>query len=227
MIRYVYLTVNQINNKKYIGQRTFNGDDVSKDSYLGSGVLLKQAIEKYGKENFSKEILCFCLTDEELNFKEKEYILQYNAVEDREFYNIAEGGNGGNTFNGLPKEEKERIRNLKSQQTKGDRNPNYGHKYSQEERQKMSEAVKMAYLNDPDHWGTTGLLGEKNSLSKTIYSPELNQTFVGIREASRKTGIPSPNIIRALKSEGKFSAGKLNSKKIHWFYVNQEENNGI
>lgn len=56
-----------------------------------------------------------------------------------------------------------------------------------------------------------------------IYSPELNKTFYGIREASRQLNIPSPNIIRALKSNGKFSAGKYNGQKIHWFYGENKE----
>lgn len=48
---YVYLTTNLVNNKKYIGQHY---GEVT-DSYIGSGSILKKAIEKYGKNNFKKK----------------------------------------------------------------------------------------------------------------------------------------------------------------------------
>ena len=42
---YIYLTTNTINNMKYIGKHYGELND----SYLGSGKILKRAIEKYGK----------------------------------------------------------------------------------------------------------------------------------------------------------------------------------
>lgn len=88
---YIYLTTNKINNKKYIGQHKGSPTD----DYFGSGTTILKAIAKYGKENFTKDILCYCETREEADQKEKEYIQLYNAVESKEFYNNAEGGTGG------------------------------------------------------------------------------------------------------------------------------------
>ena len=56
---YIYLTTNKINGMKYIGKHYGELDD----SYLGSGKILKRAIEKYGKENFEKSILSISQTD--------------------------------------------------------------------------------------------------------------------------------------------------------------------
>lgn len=102
---YIYLTTNTVDNKKYIGMRQVNIDDINKDKYLGSGKILKQAIKKYGRDAFTKEILCECTSKEELAEKEKYFISLYNAIKDPMFYNIHEGGFGGNTLAGKTNEE--------------------------------------------------------------------------------------------------------------------------
>ena len=57
MFGYIYKTTNLINGKIYIGKRQKQEFD---KYYLGSGIYLKKAIEKYGKENFSCEIIDKC-----------------------------------------------------------------------------------------------------------------------------------------------------------------------
>ena len=52
MYGFVYLTTNTINNKKYIGMCK----NTHRDNYLGSGKVLKQGIDKKGKENFTRGI---------------------------------------------------------------------------------------------------------------------------------------------------------------------------
>ena len=99
---YIYLTTNLINGKQYIGQHYGELDD----PYLGSGKLLKKAIEEYGKENFEKTILYISKNDEENSKKEIEIIALFNAVSNPMFYNLHIGGNGGNTTAGYTEEEK-------------------------------------------------------------------------------------------------------------------------
>ena len=87
MFYIVYKTTNIINGKFYIGKhKTKNLND----NYMGSGKLLKQAIEKYGKQNFVKEILFIFDNQEDMNDKEKELVV---LTEDS--YNLCKGGNGG------------------------------------------------------------------------------------------------------------------------------------
>lgn len=84
----IYKTTNLINNKKYIGiHQTENLDD----GYLGSGLAMKRAIKKYGKQNFSREILDFCLSYDELIEKEKTYVNEeWVSLDDN--YNLKTGG---------------------------------------------------------------------------------------------------------------------------------------
>jgi group I intron endonuclease len=89
----IYKTTNLINEKIYVGQDSKNNPD-----YLGSGIYLKRAIKKYGKENFKKEIIEHCKTKNELNKREIYWIKKLNAI--KKGYNISVGGEGGNLFFG-------------------------------------------------------------------------------------------------------------------------------
>ena len=90
MYGYIYLTINNINGKKYIGQK--KSDIFLGERYLGSGTALGNAIKKYGKENFSVELLEECDSFEQLNDCEKYWILKFDAVNSENFYNIIYGG---------------------------------------------------------------------------------------------------------------------------------------
>ena len=134
----IYKTVNAINGKFYIGQDSNNNPE-----YLGSGTLLKRAIEKYGKENFIKEIVEVCSTKTELNEREKYWIKETKAQEIG--YNIADGGWGGNT---MCEENKERIINgFKGKKHKPEtlekmkvkKNPKLSDEERERRRQKMLE----------------------------------------------------------------------------------------
>ena len=91
----IYKITNLVNGKFYIGKDKYNNP-----AYMGSGVLLKKAMNKYGKENFIKEILEECSSLEELSEREIHWIEKLNAI--TEGYNIATGGNGGNTIGNHP-----------------------------------------------------------------------------------------------------------------------------
>ncbi|MBO3398412.1 hypothetical protein JJB71_12765 [Clostridium perfringens] len=120
---YIYLTTNIINNKKYIGKKQ---SKTFISSYKGSGVILKKAIEKYGKENFKVKVLEWCDSIKDLNFAEKKWIKNLNAVYDKSFYNIAQGGDGGNTYCGKSYEELQKIYKQRSLNMMGKNNPMYG-----------------------------------------------------------------------------------------------------
>lgn len=87
---HIYKITNLINGKIYIGKEKGNNP-----SYLGSGLLIQCSIKKYGKENFTKEIIEECEDIIHLNAREKFWILYYNSRDKKIGYNIHEGGHGG------------------------------------------------------------------------------------------------------------------------------------
>jgi hypothetical protein len=97
----IYKTICKINGKFYIGQ-DFNNNP----NYLGSGKILKKAIDKYGKENFEKITLQKCANKEELNEREIYWIKELNATNNKIGYNLAFGGEGGDTFTNKSKKLK-------------------------------------------------------------------------------------------------------------------------
>lgn len=132
MIYYVYLTTNKINNKKYIGKSSYYKDP-DKHTYLGSGVLIKKVIKKYGKENFTKEILEIFDNENDALQAEIRYIKKFNALEDDNYYNLSTGGEG---MEGMKMTEE--IKKKMSEAKKGKQR----NKHSQETKEKMSKSRK-------------------------------------------------------------------------------------
>lgn len=96
MLYIIYKTTNIINDHFYIGKHQCENLN---DGYLGSGIKLKQAIKKYGRENFKREILFIFDNEVEMNNKEKELITE-TLVKDPMCYNLTIGGEGGPIFLG-------------------------------------------------------------------------------------------------------------------------------
>lgn len=91
MIYYLYQITNLINNKIYVGvHRTENLDD----GYMGSGKHLKASQEKYGIENFRKDILEYFESSDAMFLREAE-IVTPDFLQRPDVYNLRVGGFGG------------------------------------------------------------------------------------------------------------------------------------
>lgn len=96
----IYMATNLINNKKYIGQTTRTLEERQKQHerayrYKSSkNNIISRAINKYGKENFSWEVIDTAETIEELNTKEEYWISYHNTLKENGCgYNDKKGGN--------------------------------------------------------------------------------------------------------------------------------------
>ena len=90
MYYYLYKITNLINGKIYIGKH--QTEDLE-DGYMGSGTALKKDFEKYGIENFSKEIIEFHECDRELCLAERK-VVNEDFVKRDDTYNKTIGGGG-------------------------------------------------------------------------------------------------------------------------------------
>ena len=61
-------------------------------TYTASGWLLKNAINKYGKENFERKIIDIAFDSDELNQLEYFYTNVFNSVDNDNWYNMIHGG---------------------------------------------------------------------------------------------------------------------------------------
>ena len=161
---YIYLITNKLNGKIYIGQHHSNKLN---DKYFGSGKLILKAFQKYGKENFTKEILAYADTQEKLDYLERFYIRKYNSADINIGYNLAKGGQGAYGY-GHPHTEE--FKKTMSERMRGTNNPFYGkhhteeskknigannhssrfggHYHNEEERKRISDSLKKTY-SDP------------------------------------------------------------------------------
>lgn len=94
MFYIIYKITNRVNNKIYIGKHKTSELN---DDYMGSGLILKRAIEKYGIDKFDKEILYIYDNEVDMNNMEAEIVNEEFLLRE-DVYNLKLGGQGGFDF---------------------------------------------------------------------------------------------------------------------------------
>lgn len=146
-MHYIYRIRNKINGKTYIGQHKYKKLN---DRYMGSGVLLAKAKNKYGIENFEKEILEFDIPNVELaNDWEQMYIL-FERAKGKAEYNIANGGLGH--IGNHSEETKKKMSKTRT-----------GRKHSEEWKKHISESLKGRSISEE----TRKKISDKNKGQKS------------------------------------------------------------
>jgi group I intron endonuclease len=154
----IYLTTNLITGEQYIGK-----DKNNDPNYLGSGKNLKDAIIKYGKNNFKKKILEFC-TDVKQMAKQEEYWLnKYNAESNPLFYNKTNKafGNSGHT-----KESKQNI-------IKGLLNRTWDKEWGKKSGEMRLGKKRQSFVSGPKH-------GNFNKPKSKIHKENMSKSHKGI-----------------------------------------------
>lgn len=194
----IYKTTNLVNGKIYIGK------DIKNDpTYYGPGQTLRKAIKKYGKNNFKKEIIEVCASNEELNLKEKYWISHLNSTNRDIGYNLTIGGTGGDTFTHNPNKEfiREKLRQISSKKThseltrkkisdlrSGKGNGQYGKipwnrgmPMSDEQKQKIREKNKDKFKGIPRSAEIKNKISNslKGKVKSTVHKKKISETLLG------------------------------------------------
>ena len=156
MIHYIYKTINNINNKYYLGKHSTENLD---DTYLGSGKLLKLAIMKYGKENFTRLILAYADTEKQA-YEFEERLIKISDITNSNCYNIVSGGHGFNSDETNPMYGTAGELNIHY----GKSNPFYNKHHTKESKAKISKAI--SGKNNP-MYGKCGAMNDKHHTDET------------------------------------------------------------
>jgi len=193
---YVYLTMDMLNDKVYIGQKKGKVEDST--DYFGSGTIIRRIIKKRGTSDLKKLILEVCYSKEELTERETFYKFKYNAFDRLFGYNIAIVDMGGDNWTYHPNKKewglKISIANTGKTRT-----------ISKETRELISKSKK----------GCKGLAGDKNGMFNTCcyeiwekkYGKEIAETKR--KNLSEKKSIASKKVVHTEEWNKKVS----NSRK--------------
>ena len=190
----VYKHTCTITNLSYIGQ-TNNISARWKPSAYKNCVKFYNAIQKYGWDNFTHEILEENLTLEQANEREEYYIKFYNSIENG--YNLLSGGQ-----NRLASEEtKQKMSNTRK-----------GVPHSLEHSQAISKALT-GYKQTEEHKRNNRMAQHR----KPVQCIETGEMYDSLAEAERQTGIFGESISRQIKGQQKTTKG------LHWRFVEENE----
>lgn len=207
----VYKATNKINNKIYIGITTktleyrksiHKKDSKSKDTYF------YRAIRKHGFDNFEWEVIDTAQSIEELHEKEVAYIKKYDSFDNKvNGYNTTSGGESLYRIT-------EAERKSRSERAKGENNPMYGvpspmkgKQFSNEHKQKISNALKGSYR---EH-----VVGGNNPAAKRVRNIDTGEEFDTLTDAGKSCNKSRQNIGVACRSNRTKTAGGF-----HWEYIN-------
>lgn len=229
----VYMHINKINGKVYIGitatsltDRFRNGNGYNHNAHF------KSAIKKYGWENFEHKLISDNLTYEQACDLEQSLIALHDSTNREKGYNVSMGGEMGMLGYHHTEESKKKMsdnhwskrhrsallgtklpeyRVEQLRERKGELASWYGRHHAEESKRKISEANS----GDKAYWHNHKMTDEhKRHVAEGHYKPVLqilNGTviaeFNSAKEAEEKTGIARCNISRCCCGKRKTVGG--------------------
>jgi len=188
----IYMHTLILDGRKYIGQT----NDIHarwKPSAYKTCTKFYNAIQQYGWDNFTHEILYDNLTLEEANKLEEELIAKYDTINNG--FNLDSGG----------------LNHLHSQETKDKMSKTRkGVPKSEEHKKAISEALKK-YERTPEHNRNNQLAQHR----KEVQCIETGIIYESLADAERKTGILGETISRNCRGKQKSASG------YHWRFINE------
>lgn len=196
--------------KRYVGISNNPEKRWNKGKGYIKNYLFYRAIEKYGWDNFTHEILYENLSIDEAGEIEKKLISEWNLTDPNYGYNLREGGNG---------KFSEHSRYLMSKSRKGNTN-SLGQYHSPENRKQISESLKKYYSTHDSPMKNRHHTPETiEKLKNRTISEETKRKMRENHADVKGVNNPSAKAIRQLDKEGhiieEFAYATLAAKKYN------------
>lgn len=220
------------NNKCYIGMTCQTIERRARPDgrgYIGCDAFYR-AIQKYGWNNFTHEVLESGLTYDEACEKERFYINKYQSLVSQNGYNLETGGGANKRMSEESRRKmsasltgrkrkpmSDEARRKISEARRGKKMP----PRSEETRRKLSEALKGRTFS-PEHCANISrskmgvYAGKNNPRARAVLCVETGVVFDTIKDAGVFTGGSPKNICSCCRGKLKTSGG------YHWRYVDEE-----
>lgn len=180
MFSCIYLWINLIDNKKYVGQAQYFYQRMQNYKTKGATPYLQNAIDKYGIENFDIKILEKCPIDK-LDEREQYWMDFYRSYDKENGYNICKYASTTRGYK-YTEEVKQKIKKTRSmreyQKLCGELNGMYGKHLTEEARQRIGENSKKLWQNSEYRkMQSERMSGEKNYFYNVHLYGELNPRY--------------------------------------------------
>lgn len=210
---FIYKITNTVTGEIYVGKTTLTVEERlvrHKRSSKYHDTLLYRAMRKYGTDVFIIEPLEELIIDDNLNQREKDWIVECNSKVPFG-YNLTDGGDGGDTSASPAYQEALLLRDQRGDKNpmygrRGENNPNFGSSRTEEQKSNMKKGLTTAWQQNTSRKETqarrmTGchnpMFGQTPSNACPI---EVNGVlYNSLAEASRATGLS----IHFVKKQGK------------------------
>ena len=210
----LYMHINKINNKKYIGitkqdpERRWGTDG----SHYRESPHLYSAILKHGWDNFDHVVLNSGMTRSDACLLEKHYISRFQTQDRRFGYNIFEGG----TAPSLPQETREKISRrlmgnkhclgrVTSEETKRKiSEAQKGRPFTEDRKQKLRKPKSVTYPCSEEK--RQHIIDAKKD-KKSIICVETGIIYPSIHECARQMDLPATAICAVLRGRHKSTHG--------------------
>lgn len=200
----VYTHINKTNGKVYVGLTSMRPEERWRDGKgYHKGTHFRNAIDKYGWDNFEHKIIKENLTKDEASYWEQYYISFYNSLDRQYGYNMSSGGEHGG--------HSQTIETRKKIGKNGYHQGMKGKKHSDDAKMKMSKSRTGRKFSDES----------KDKLRKSAIKDrgrlflcvELGRIFDNLDDAYDATTCHKGSIVLCCQGKQKQSKG------YHWKYV--------
>lgn len=212
---YIYKITNLINGMIYIGQCSYHPDSRLGIKYFGSGTKLKASVKENGKQNFKKEVLCICTTQNALNICETYLTIKFDAINPEVGYNYFAGPPNCSKIGSSMKrpEVSVKVKNF----LLSDKNKWRGGKHTLETKKKISEAQ----LGENNHM--FGKEVSEETKKKHSLNNSGNKNYFHKNNGYDGAGEKHPLYNKPVKQE---TLEKRSQSMKKWFLTNENPNKG-